>query len=274
MTDGMPESWCGVDFMNVASGPFIMGSPVDDDHVDDDEKPRHVLDIPYDYWMGKTPVTNDAFRAFVSDTSYETSAERAGWAWVWNVAEQGWQEEEGADWQHPLGPHSGLDGLEHHPVVSVSFHDARAYCEWLTMQAPPGLPEGYHFRLPGEAEWEKTARGPDGRVWPWGDRFDPTFCNSGEDEPHAAVAVGTYSPRADSYYGVSDMSGNIWEWTTTLWGNERYVARSCTRTGSATGATTRRRMTVSIGSFAAARSRTTGRHSGQPVATWTLPTSP
>lgn len=220
---GTPVNWCGSDFVDVPRGPFVMGSAVDDDHVDNDEKPQHVLDIPYDFWVGTTPVTNDHFESFVRTTSYRTNAERKGRAWVWNGKEQRWEERKGADWRHPLGPESDLDGLEHHPVVSVSFHDARAYCDWLTTNAPPGLPKGYRFRLPSEAEWEKAARGPDGNLWPWGNHFDMGLCNCGEDGPGVVVTAGAHSPLGDSYYGVSDMSGNIWEWTTTLWGTERYV---------------------------------------------------
>lgn len=201
----------------------MMGSPVDDDQIDDDEKPQHTLDIPYDYWMGKTPITNEQFEEFVRATSYQTNAEKEGWAWVWMVKEKSWEEVEGANWRHPLGPNRDLGDLEKHPVVSVNFHDARAYCQWLNMQASTDLPEGYHFRLPSEAEWEKAARGPDGRLWPWGNRFEPAFCNSKEGGSDSVIAVGAYAPQSDSLYGVSDMCGNIWEWTTTLWGNERYV---------------------------------------------------
>jgi formylglycine-generating enzyme required for sulfatase activity len=217
------KSWHGLEFLRITKGPFIMGSPVDDDQIDDDEKPPHTLDIPYDYWVGRTPITNERYEAFVRDTSYQTNAEKEGWAWVWMVKEKSCEEVEGANWRHPLGSNNDLGDLANHPVVSVNFHDARAYCEWLNLQTSADLPEGYQFRLPGEAEWEKAARGPDGRLWPWGNHFEPAFCNSNEGGPDAVIAVGAHAPQSDSFYGVSDMCGNIWEWTTTLWGNERYV---------------------------------------------------
>ncbi len=200
-----------------------MGSPVDDDRVDSDEKPQHEFDIPYDYWMGRTPITNGQFASFTRATSFRTSAELDGWAWVWRSRAAHWQRIEGACWRHPSGPSSDLTDREHHPVVSVSFRDARTYCEWLDMQCSGALPDGCRFRLPSEAEWEKAARGTDGRVWPWGNRFEPVLCNfdgSGVDD---VEAVGAHAPHADSVYGVSDMAGNVWEWTTTLWGNARDV---------------------------------------------------
>lgn len=217
------KSWYGIKFLKIPKGSFILGSPVEDDQIDNDEKPQHTLSVPYDYWVGKTPITNEQFVAFVHATSYHTNAEKEGWAWVWMVKEKGWEKVDGANWRRPLGPNSDLGDVENHPVVSVNFHDARAYCEWLNMQTSTDLPEGCHFRLPSEAEWEKAARGPDGRLWPWGNSFEPTFCNSNEGGPDAVIAVGAHAPQSDSVYGVSDMCGNIWEWTTTLWGNERYV---------------------------------------------------
>lgn len=73
--------------------------------------------------------------------------------------EKRWEEVEGANWQHPLGPQGDPGYLERHPVVSIDFYAARAYCAWLNRQACVDLPGGYHFRLPGEAEWEKVGVG-------------------------------------------------------------------------------------------------------------------
>ena len=219
----MIKSWHGLEFVKIPKGLFIMGSPFDDEQIDNDEKPQHTLEIPYDYWIAKTPITNEQFNAFVKDTSYQTNAEKEGWAWVWMVRENCWEKVYGANWRFPLGPNSDASDLQIHPVVSINFHDALAYCKWLNEQAFIDLPRDYHFRLPSEAEWEKAARGPDGRIWPWGNYFDSAFCNSNENGPDAVIAVGAHAPKSDSFYGVSDMCGNIWEWTTTLWGNERYV---------------------------------------------------
>ena len=112
-------------------------------------------------------------------------------------------------------------GKENHPVVYVSWHDAVAFCDWLSETT------GRKFRLPTEAEWEKAARGglripgPGGalmdnplpaRQYPWGDKFDAGKCNTWESGIGDTTPVGKYSPAGDSPYGVADMAGNVWEW--------------------------------------------------------------
>jgi len=86
-----------------------------------------------------------------------------------------------------------------------------AFCQWLSGET------GQPFRLPTEAEWEKAARGTDGRIYPWGDGWDKTRLNSGEGGPGDTTPVGRYSPAGDSPYGAADMCGNVWEWCRTKW---------------------------------------------------------
>lgn len=215
------RNWAGKGFLRIPEGNFIMGSKDDNTLAWNDERPQHILELPYDYWIAKYPVNNSDFLAFVQDISYITWAEKEGWCWVWNRIESKWEKTEGAGWKQPLGTKNSLEEILDFPVVQVCFYDALAYCEWLNEKSNHQLPEGYQYRLPSEAEWEKAARGPNGKEWPWGNEFDPTLCNSREKGAIYTVAVGTHSSQGDSAYGAADMSGNIWEWTITLWGDDR-----------------------------------------------------
>jgi formylglycine-generating enzyme required for sulfatase activity len=217
------RTWAGLSFVRIPKGQFIMGSKEDDELAWDDEKPQHTLELSYDYWAGRFPISVADFREFVQSTAYVTRAEIEGWCWVWNVEEMKWEKTDGANWQHPLGDSRGEETIESHPVVQVCWYDAGAFCDWLNRKHNHELPEGYLFCLPSEAEWEKAARGPKGRKWPWGNEFDPGLCNSRESGRFHTVEIGTCSPQGDSEYGVADMSGNIWEWTITLWGNDRHT---------------------------------------------------
>lgn len=101
------------------------------------------------------------------------------------------------------------DELRDHPVVDISWYEAQAFCAWLSQQT------GRRYRLPTEAEWEKAARGVDGRVFPWGDDFDLQHCNVRESGLGITKPVGQY-PAGASPYGVLEMAGSVWEWTQSL----------------------------------------------------------
>jgi formylglycine-generating enzyme required for sulfatase activity len=102
-------------------------------------------------------------------------------------------------------------------VVRVSWYDAADYCRWLSEAT------GKPYRLPTEAEWEKAARGTEGNIYPWGDSWDRKRCNTKEDGRRDTTPVGAY-PLGASPYGLLDMAGNVWEWTTSLLWNYPYQA--------------------------------------------------
>ena len=198
-TDGMIQAF-------VPAGQFIMGG----------DEWTNIMDAPVyldAFWIDQTEVTNAMFAKFVAATNYRTDAEKYGDAYVFHLSstyEYNYVSTPGANWQHPHGPASNIKGLDQYPVVQVSWNDAVAFCKWAGE------------RLPTEAEWEKAARGTDGRLYPWGNQYwagnlanfmdrqlNPTFT---VDDGHAGIApVGSY-PDGASPYGALDMAGNVSEW--------------------------------------------------------------
>jgi formylglycine-generating enzyme required for sulfatase activity len=177
----------GMEFMRVPAGKFLMGSKEDNKFAYNNEKCQHTVDIPYDYWMARYPVTNELYNEYVKAKGVKHPVD---------------------DWQKK----------RNHPVVWVSWKDMMAYYEWLNQILNPEI--GYrnlHVRLPTEAEWEKAARGTDGREYPWGNTFDKNKCNTREGGKDGKTPVGLYSPQGDSPYGCADMSGNVGEWTHSLY---------------------------------------------------------
>jgi formylglycine-generating enzyme required for sulfatase activity len=212
----------------LAGGAFLMGCDDPGAYAEDGEGPvREVVLSPFQ--IDAVCVSNDRFTRFVAATGHVTDAEREGTAFVFAgllpddfpptravARAPWWREVEGADWRHPEGPQSGVDGRGDHPVVHVSWHDAQAFCAWA------GL------RLPTEAEWEFAARGglvqqrfpwgsvmvPDGvhRMNVWQGRFPER--NSAKDGYVGSAPVDAYRPNA---FGVHNATGNVWEWTADRW---------------------------------------------------------
>lgn len=182
-----------IEFVKVPAGNFLMGTSDKVEDASGDEKPRHTVDLPYEYFMGRFPVTNEQYAEYVKAVGSK----------------------------HPV---SGWEKKQDHPVVDVSWNDAMVYCKWFSDLLKDKLPVGLALRLPTEAEWEKAARGQKGLLYPWGDLFDKTKCNTNEGGKGDTTPVGAYSPQGDSPYGCADMSGNVGEWTRSIYRPYPYQA--------------------------------------------------
>jgi formylglycine-generating enzyme required for sulfatase activity len=175
----------------IPAGEFLMGSDLDEDKdARRDEQPRHTLYLP-DYSIAKTPVTNAQYAVFV-----ETAGRKPP-----------------EHWKDKRPPPSKED----HPVVWVNWYDAVAYCKWLAEAT------GQPYRLPSGAEWEKAARGTDGRIYPWGNEWEAERCNTSESGKGGTTPVGSY-PQGASPYGLLDMAGNVWEWTRSKYKGYPYTS--------------------------------------------------
>ena len=232
----------------IPGGSFRMGS--DKHYVE--EAPVH--DVTVDgFWIDRTPVTNHQFREFVKATGHVSFAEiapdpkdypgalpnmlRAG-SLVFNPPKhpiedmgdwsQWWAFKFGANWRRPYGPRSSLSGLNDHPVVHVAYSDALAYAKWAGKE------------LPTEAEWEFAARGGlDGAEFAWGDELTPggkQMANTWQGAfPHENLKLDGYERTSPvtafppNGYGVFDMIGNVWEWTSDWYspGHEADAHKAC-----------------------------------------------
>lgn len=253
--DAMPFGW-------VPRGAFEMGSGAREKGARKDEKPRHTVELAYDYWLGQYPVTNAQFRSFVADGGYASrrywsEAEKAG---VWGAG-QITARFESEPRRKPYDFGMPFLQLDNHPVVGVTWYEALAFGRWLTerWQQQGMLPAGWVVGLPSEAEWEKGARGggqipttplvqqaimggllppttpdmmpnPNGRRrYTWGvtkaaDKLTPDLANYSESRIGATNAVGMF-PQQGNPYGCAEMLGNVLEWTRSHWqayGKEGY----------------------------------------------------
>lgn len=233
------------DMVWIPGGAFMMGS----DHHYPEEAPSHRVRVD-GFWIDATTVTNADFAAFVSATGYLTLAERPARAEDYpdatpemlapasavftpppgavdrGNAYQWWAYVPGANWRHPRGPESSITGLERHPVVHIAYEDAEAYARWAGKT------------LPTEAEFEFAARGGlDGREFVWGDDLHPDgrmmantwqgefpWINSLDDGYDWTSPVGAFPANG---YGLYDMAGNVWQWTSDWYQDHTAIQRPC-----------------------------------------------
>ena len=220
------------DMVLIPAGEFLMGSPEGEEAFD--EHPQHTVYLDA-YYIDKYEVTNVQFKAFVEATGYVTDAERKGYGEVWNTKERpSMRRYNFADvnWRRPHAwvdnealpnrPHPkawenyNIEDKMGYPVVQVSWNDAQAYATWAGK------------RLPTEAEWEKAARGTDGRKWPWGNEFDldidgvAIHANIGSDGP---LPVGCF-PSGSSPYGAYNLAENVQEWVADWYASDYYACSS------------------------------------------------
>jgi formylglycine-generating enzyme required for sulfatase activity len=186
----------------VKAGTFMRGSSEDDADAYGDEKPQREIYLD-EFMIGKYPVTNEEFKEFVGERGYDMEKfwTREGWRW----------REENAIFE-PAYWHDRKWNRPNFPVVGISWFEAEAYANWLSEK------NGYRYRLPTEAEWEKASRGTDGFKYPWGEHVDKNLCNSLESGLHRTSPVGIY-PKGKSPYDCFDMAGNVWEWCSDWYGN-------------------------------------------------------
>ncbi len=160
----------GKEFLRIPSGHFLFGTA------------RNLPTYLEEFWIAKTPVTNAEYSYFVSDMRFDRPRHWHGMTPPLRIAD--------------------------HPVVYVSWHDAKAYASWAGVE------------LPTEQQWEKAARGWDGRIYPWGNQWKENCCNSQESGINGTTPVGKFSPVGDSPYGCTDTVGNVWELTLSKWEND------------------------------------------------------
>ena len=198
-----------VHLMSVPEGPFIMGGT--DESAFGDEKPIGEVYVSA-FRIARHPVTFAQFGTFIDDGGYHDAR---------------WWPHGGADRDNVDGFRDGIRRTPNAPVVGTSWFESMAYCEWLNHTRP--REDGWLYRLPTEAEWEKAARGGlslgnetnpmPRRAYPWGDDFRPDAAQHDESRPSALVPVGCHAAGAGPY-GTHDQAGNVWEWTLDAWTND------------------------------------------------------
>ena len=212
-----------MEFVQIPAGKFLMGDSTHQGFAEDYEGPAVEKEV-HAFEMAKTPVTNAEFLEFVQATGYQTLAERLGDSYVFHLllseekrenyphvtGSPWWKVVPNANWAHPFGEGSSIDGIEDHPVVHIALEDAITFCKWANLQ------------LPTEVQWEYAARAMSTSTYPWGEDLVPAsgYCaNTWQgDFPNVNDALDGFVGTAPVYsfepndFGLYQMIGNVWEW--------------------------------------------------------------
>jgi len=193
----------------------------------DREPERQTQALP-SFCLSENLITNTDYQIFVRATGYAEPGITSDAYQEQGFLVHDYSEVEPYLWQGGQYP----AGQGQHPVVLVSFEDALAYVQWRSSlgRASPSQRDGANYRLPTAAEWEKAARGTDGRYFPWGSQWQDDGTNWAKNGPYGTSAIATY-PASQSPYGIEDMAGNVFEYTSTLVekanGNREVLLKGC-----------------------------------------------
>lgn len=181
----------------------------------DREPERQTINLPA-FCLSKNLITNEDYQAFVQASGHREPGISAADYQAQGFLVHAYSEVVPYLWQNRQYP----VGQEKHPVVLVSYEDALAYVEWRSQQ------DGVTYRLPSAAEWEKAARGTDGRYFPWGSEWQDDGTNWAKNGPMGTSAIATF-PASRSPYGIEDMAGNVFEYTSTLTDDSEVLLKGC-----------------------------------------------
>lgn len=211
-----------MEFVWIPGGCFVMGSPRGEQGRDPDEGPTHEVCLD-GFWMGRFEATREQFNIFARATGYKTESEVEGFSWIYTGR---WEKSEGFNWRN-----SGFTQDGKHPVVNVSWNDAKAMARWLSKKNKTV------FRLPTEAEWEYACRAGTDTARYWGDSAEdacdysnaadrtakqeyPAWLTDNCTDGYVYTSpVGQFTPNS---FGLYDMLGNVWEWCEDSYERDAY----------------------------------------------------